>query len=174
MIELVFRTEHQTARAGVQAVGADHHVVPAAVAAPELDLDAGAVIFKCFDRVVEAVADRALLGEIVKHLGERTARQFDIAVSLIIGEIIRRDCPDRAPFGIDEPQLPRVDMLGLCARKEAHSLDYADRSAPHLNRVAAAAKRRRSLDHRHVETVAIEPVGQRWPGDAGAGDEDRA
>jgi hypothetical protein len=110
VIEQVFRTEHEPSCAGVQAVGADDHVVPAADTALELDLYAGAVILQCFNRVVEAVADRPLLGEIVKQRGQLATRQFDIAAHLIVGEIVGRDDADHAPFGVHEPQLARVDM----------------------------------------------------------------
>jgi len=90
------------------------------------------------------------------------------------GHGLRVDGGNRISIAIHKCQLPCIDMGRPELRQHAHALDDIDRAASHIHGVAATAYGVRPLDHRDVEAVAIEPVGQRRPGDAGAGDQDRA
>jgi hypothetical protein len=56
--------------------------------------------------------------------------------------------------------------------QDAHAVGHLPGGAAKVDRLAAGPQRGCLLDHGRLEAVAVQPVRQRGPGDAGAGDED--
>jgi hypothetical protein len=57
----------------------------------EADIHAGAVVIERLDRILEAIANRAVLGQAIEQGCQFAARQLDILARLIDSHVIDRD-----------------------------------------------------------------------------------
>lgn len=125
------------------------------------------------DLVAEHILD-VVTGCVVIDLAEVVAHDLDVPVGHCADEF---EVVDTRRFGRPRPAHRQHRGPGgvvLDARQHTHPLRDLHRGAEQVDGVAAGlAQRWRAFDHRHVETAAGQPVGQRRAGDAGAADQDR-
>ena len=148
----------------MQAVGADHEVELAVVAAAERDAHPVAVVVDRRDRVAEDGLD-ASFQRTVDGCGEVGAGDGHVPV---VGTDERRgrERGDPPAVATDGAHLPEVVAVAPELGDDAHPLRHVEARAPEVHGVAAAAGRRGLLDQRRPLSEAVQPVGQRGARDA--------
>src|SRR5262245_63013215 len=149
-----------------------HHEVECSRPAPfEGDPDAARVLRDPGNGVVEDILD-VVLGGGVQDANEVTAQNLDVGdhasrVAEAVG------IHDGLPLvgAIDVGHAARAGVRLPDLGHDAHALDHVPGRATNVDRLAARPWSGCSLHYGGVEAVAAQPVRQRWPSYARAGDE---
>ena len=166
--ELALLAERQRPGPRMDAVGADHHVELASLAALERHRRVRVRRRERRDRVAEAIP-HVLAGCVVQDAREVAAMDLDVA--LVDDPEPARQAPEDAAARVDDAVRERVGFERTHDVAQGHARHDVERRAPDVDGVAPGAERGRSLHHGDVEPVALEPVSERGARDARTGDE---
>jgi len=119
------------------------------------------------DRVAEDVLT-GRGGAFVQQAGQVAAEDLDVATAELV-----RDDREGTAVRVHDVDVVAAGLQAAHVVEDAHPAEHgAVGLALEVDGLAAAAQGRRPFDDGDGEAVADEPVGQRGPGDARAGDED--
>src|SRR4029453_12855578 len=164
--------ECHPADSGVHAVGPHDQVEAARLAALEGDLDAVLALADVGDGVVEEVLD-VVAGGGVEDAGQVAAQGLDLGDGAArVAQEVEGHAGQPLVGGVDVGHAagPGVGLADLV--EDAHAVDDLAGRAPQVDRLAAGGRGGGHLAHGGVKAISAQPVGQRRPGDARAGDDD--
>lgn len=160
--------EGEPPHVGVDAVGAHHEVEGTRRAALEGDVHAARRVGQRGDGVAEDVL-AVFLGPLVQQGGEVAAEDLNVAAGELAGH-------DRQPSAVrvDDDLVGSAGLAPPHLPEDSHPLQHdAVGLTLEVDGLAAGTERGRPLDDGDGVAGAAQPVGERGPGDARTGDEDR-
>lgn len=157
------RPEHQLPDAGVQPVRADHQIELPCRAPRERH---GAVRADCGDVISEQILD-GVAARVVEDLAQVVPHDLDVPVRQRGGQLVVVDLrwAAGAPAVEDDPL--GAGGVGHHGVEHPHFLGYPHRRPEQVDGVPAGlAQLRRPFDHRDLEAVTAQPIGEHRSGDA--------
>ncbi len=151
----------------MQPVGADHELEAPPVAAREGHVDAFGILGEFGDPVAEDVLD-VVAGVVVEHLGEVAAQDLDLGDVAVAAVVFRAEGLQHVAVRVDGVRAGGVGAGRPHRGVEPHPPDDLLGHPARVHRLPTRTQSGRLLDHGHLGTPSMQPVGQRRARDARA------
>jgi hypothetical protein len=158
--ELRLGAERQPAHGGMQPVGTDDQVEPAALGMLECNIYTTRVIIQRYDRITENEFG-VIAARVEEGRGEIAAWEFHFAASGRPSQCAQVDPAGAPALGVEKAERPHVRRRLPKARQYAHSLGDEDSVAAHVHRASAGPQPAGAFHDRWRESGPGQPVSQR-------------